>query len=224
MDKEVVEQRQYVRPLTDVGYEDIASVGGKSASLGEMLRGLSSAGVRVPSGFSTTVSAYQYFVKGNRLDKKIASLLWQYQTKQLTLRQAGKGIRESILEKSLPGKIKEAIGNAYRELCAQYGVTQMSVAVRSSATSEDQPGASFAGMLDTHLNVQGERDLLSACRRCFASLFTDRAIRYREKMGMDALGSSICVAVQRMIRSDKAGVMFSIAKETGLPAMVMWRA
>ncbi len=221
MDENVVEQNEYVRSLMSVGYEDISSVGGKSASLGEMLRGLSGAGVRVPDGFSTTVAAYRCFIEENGLDEKIASLLRQYQAKQLTLRQAGKNIRESILEKRLPEKVRETIENAYRKLCAQYDVNPLPVAVRSSATSEDQPGAGFAGMLDTHLNVQGETDLVSACHRCFASLFTDRAIRYREKMGMNALGASLCVAVQRMVNSDKAGVMFSIDKETGFPDMVM---
>ena len=117
-----------------------------------------------------------------------------------------------------------AIRIAYRHLCAHYEEDSLPVAVRSSATSEDQPGASFAGMLDTHLNIQGEENLLWACGRCLASLFTDRAIRYRERMGIDDLGSSLCVAVQRMVRSEKAGVMFSIDKETGFPDMVMMTA
>lgn len=221
MDKNGSEQSQYVLSLTDVGYEDTALVGGKSASLGEMLRGLSGAGVRVPDGFSTTVAAYRCFMRENGLNEKIAFLLRQYRTKQLTLRQTGNGIRESILAKNLPETVAEAIGNAYGKLCAQYDVDPLPVAVRSSATSEDQPGASFAGMLDTHLNIQGEADLLWACRRCLASLFTDRAIRYRERMGMDDMDSSLCVVVQRMVRSEKAGVMFSIDKETGFPDMVM---
>ena len=224
MDHNVSEQSRYVRSLMDVGYGDTALVGGKSASLGEMLAGLSSAGVRVPDGFSTTVAAYRCFIKENGLDEKISFLMGQYRTKQLTLKQAGKGIRESILEKRLPERVRKAISDAYRKLCAQYGVDSLSVAVRSSATSEDQPGASFAGMLDTDLNVRGETDLLLSCHGCFASLFTDRAIRYREKMGMDALGASLCVAVQRMVRSDKAGIMFSIDKETGFPDMVMMTA
>lgn len=221
MDKNGSEQSQYVLSLTDIGYEDTALVGGKSASLGEMLRGLSGAGVRVPDGFSTTVAAYRCFMRENGLNEKIAFLLRQYRTKQLTLRQTGNGIREAILAKKLPETVAEAIGDAYGKLCAQCDVDPLPVAVRSSATSEDQPGASFAGMLNTHLNIQGEADLLWACRRCLASLFTDRAIRYRERMGMNDMDSSLCVVVQRMVRSEKAGVMFSIDKETGFPDMVM---
>jgi len=214
----------YVQRLKDVGYDDIGHVGGKSASLGEMLRGLSSAGVRVPDGFSTTVDAYRCFIKENDLEERIGSILRQYQGKQLKLRQAGKGIRDLILKNAFPEEVATAIRSAYRHLCAQYEEDSLAVAVRSSATSEDQPGASFAGMLDTHLNIQGEENLLWACRRCLASLFTDRAIRYRERMGIDDLGSSLCVAVQRMVRSEKAGVMFSIDKETGFPDMVMMTA
>ena len=221
MDKNSFERNPYVRPLKDVGYDDIGQVGGKSASLGEMLSGLSSAGVRVPEGFSTTVDAFRCFIKENALEERIVSILRQYQEKQLQLRQAGKGIRDLILKSVFPEKVATAIRSAYRHLCTQYETDSLAVAVRSSATSEDQPGASFAGMLDTHLNIQGEADLLLACRRCLASLFTDRAIRYRERMGMDDIDSSLCVAVQRMVRSEKAGVMFSIDKEMGFPDMVM---
>ncbi|MBW2709866.1 MAG: phosphoenolpyruvate synthase [Deltaproteobacteria bacterium] len=224
MDKNSFKRNPYVRRLKDVGYDDIGQVGGKSASLGEMLSGLSSSGVRVPDGFSTTVDAYGCFIKENDLEESIDAILRQYRGKQLKLRQAGKGIRDLMLKSVFPEKVAAAIRSAFQHLSAQYGADSLAVAVRSSATSEDQPGASFAGMLDTYLNVQGETDLLSACRRCFASLFTDRAIRYRERMGIDDMNSSLCVAVQRMIRSEKAGVMFSIDKETGFPDMVMMTA
>ena len=224
MSKNSFEPNPFVKRLKDVGYDDIGQVGGKSASLGEMLRGLSSAGVRVPDGFSTTVDAYHCFIKENNLEERIGSILRQYRGRQLKLRQAGKGVRDLIFKSGFPEKVATAIRSAYRHLCAQYEEDSLAVAVRSSATSEDQPGASFAGMLDTYLNIQGETDLLLACRRCLASLFTDRAIRYRERMGMDNIGSSLCVAVQRMVRSEKAGVMFSIDKETGFPDMVMMTA
>jgi len=224
MDQYSFEPNPYVRSLKDVGYDDIDQVGGKSASLGEMLKGLSDAGVRVPHGFSTTVDAYRCFVFENHLEEKIASTLQEYQAKKLELAQAGKSIRALVLKSVFPEEVSSAIKNAYRDLCAPYGNDSVAVAVRSSATSEDQPGASFAGMLDTYLNIQGEEDLLWACRRCLSSLFTDRAIRYREKMDMDDLGASLCVAVQRMVRSEKAGVMFSIDKETGFPDMVMMTA
>ena len=221
MKKNSFEENPYVRRLKDVGYDDIGQVGGKGASLGEMLSGLASAGVQVPDGFSTTVDAYRCFIKENDLEERIVSILRQYQGKQLKLREAGKGIRDLVLKSIFPEKVEAAIKSAYRHLSAQYGEDSHAVAVRSSATSEDRPGASFAGMLDTHLNIQGEKNLLWACRRCMASLFTDRAIRYRERMGLNDMGSSLCVVVQRMVRSKKAGVMFSIEKETGFPDMVM---
>ena len=224
MGENSLEKNPYVRSLKDVGYDDIDQVGGKSASLGEMLRGLSDAGVRVPHGFSTTVDAYRCFISENHLEEKIASTLQEYRTKKLELGKAGKTVRNLVLKSDFPEEVSSAIKNAYRDLCARYGDDSLAVGVRSSATSEDQPGASFAGMLDTYLNIQGEEDLLWACRRCLSSLFTDRAIRYREKMDMDDLGSSLCVAVQRMVRSEKAGVMFSIDKETGFPDMVMMTA
>jgi len=224
MDKKNFKNNPYAQRLKDVGYDDIDQVGGKSASLGEMLKGLSSAGVRVPDGFSTTVEAYRRFMGEGGLEEKIVSILREYRTKRLELGQAGKNIRELILKRVFPETVSSAIREAYRDLCACYGDESLAVAVRSSATSEDQPGASFAGMLDTHLNIQGEADLLWACRLCISSLFTDRAIRYREKMGMDDLASSLCVAVQRMVRSEKAGVMFSIDKETGFPDMVTMTA
>jgi pyruvate, water dikinase len=224
MNENSFDQNSYVRCLKNVGYDDIDQVGGKSASLGEMLRGLADAGVRVPNGFSTTVYAYRCFISENHLEEKISSILQEYKTKKLKLAQAGKSIRDLINKSVFPEEVSLAIKNAYRDLCAGYGNHSLAVAVRSSATSEDQPGASFAGMLDTYLNIQGEENLLWACRRCLSSLFTDRAIRYREKMDIDDLGSSLCVAVQRMVRSEKAGVMFSIDKETGFPDMVMMTA
>ena len=224
MDKNSFEPNRYVRPFKDIGYDDIGQVGGKSASLGEMLGGLSSAGVRVPDGFSTTVDAYRCFLKENDLEEKIVSILREYRGKRLQLLMAGESIRDVILKSAFPQEVAAAIRNAYRDLCARYGEDAIAVAVRSSATSEDKPEASFAGMLDTYLNIQGEGELLRACRRCLASLFTDRAIRYRERMGMDDIGSAICVAVQRMVQSEKAGVMFSIDKETGFPDMIAMTA
>ena len=213
----------YVRFLHEVGRDDIFIVGGKNASLGEMIRGLSSSGIRVPGGFATTVDAYRYFLKNNSLTEKISSLLKGFQKGLTDLEHTGKAVRDLFSSARFPDDLSAAIRKAYADLCRSSGGTVQDVAVRSSATSEDQPEASFAGMLDSYLNIRGERELLEACRGCFASLFTDRAIGYREKMGYDHLDVSLCVGVQRMVRSDKAGagVMFSIDKDTGFPDLVV---
>ena len=221
MNKNITKPDIYIARLKDLNYGDSGRVGGKSASLGEMLSGLSSAGVRVPDGFSTTVPAYRAFMEENHLEEKINSVLAQYREKRLPLAQAGRTIRGLVLESPYPEEMANAIGGAYGDLCRQYGKDGLAVAVRSSATCEDRPEATFAGMLDTYLNIEGEEDLLNACRRCVASFFGDRAIRYREKMDVSDVGASLCVVVQRMIRSQKAGVMFSIDKETGFPDMIM---
>ncbi|MGN6273433.1 MAG: phosphoenolpyruvate synthase [Protaetiibacter sp.] len=203
----------------EVGMADVPLVGGKNASLGEVISALTSEGVRVPDGFATTADAYRAVVARNRLDARITAELDAYRGGRSTLRAAGEAIRESFLAAEIPLDLAEQIREAYRELERRSGVTGLAVAVRSSATAEDLPDASFAGQQETFLNVVGERQLLDACRRCFASLFTDRAISYRQLKGFDDLEVALSIGVQRMVRSDlgASGVMFSIDTESGFP-------
>ena len=223
MNRNDADKRKYVRMLDEVNNGDIALVGGKNASLGEMIQGLSDAGIHVPNGFATTIDAYNDFLKENDLVESNRSLIDLYKEGALDLDQAGNAIRKHFLSSSFPENVSMEIRQAYRHLCAMYEVDKLDVAVRSSATAEDLPEASFAGMLESYLNIKGEEELIEACRHCFASLFTDRAIQYREQMGLDHMGISLCVVVQKMVRSDKAGagVMFSVDKDTGFPDMVV---
>ncbi len=216
-------KQNFIKFLHEVGRDDVFIVGGKNASLGEMIRGLSSSGVQVPNGFATTVDAYRYFLEGSGLTEKMVSLFNSFQEGLINLEYTGKTVRNFFLTSDFPDDLADAIRKAYKNLCRLSGESALDVAVRSSATAEDQPEASFAGMLDSYLNVRGEKELLEACRRCFSSLFTDRAIIYREEMGLDHMDVALCVGIQRMVRSDKggAGVMFSIDKDTGFPDMVV---
>ena len=206
-----------------IGLADTSIVGGKNASLGEMVRTLAGAGVRVPDGFATTASAFREFVDANDLRPAIAARLDDYRRGTATLRQTGKSIRSLFRRSSFPEATAEAIRSAYRTLCAKTGEPALAVAVRSSATAEDLPEASFAGQQESFLNVAGESALLDACRRCYASLFTDRAISYRDAKGFDHLAIALSVGVQRMVRSDLAGsgVMFSIDPDTGFPDAIV---
>ena len=206
-----------------LGIADVPIVGGKNASLGEMVRELAGAGVRVPQGFATTAAAFRKFLEGNRLTDRIRSELGRYHGGKATLAEAGAAIRALFLESEFPAETAEEIRAAYRELCARVGRPNLDVAVRSSATAEDLPDASFAGQQETLLNIRGERALLDACRRCFASLFTDRAISYREAKGFDHMQVALSVGVQQMVRSDRAGsgVMFTIDTETGFPNAIV---
>ena len=162
-----------------VGLSDVPRVGGKNASLGEMIRNLSDKGIHVPQGFATTADAYWRFVADNGLREVIASALDDLASGRATLSEAGETIRRAFLRGQWSSEAAEAIKSAYAELCKRSGQQQVEVAVRSSATAEDLPGASFAGQHETFLNIRGEAALLDACRRCFASLFRDRAISYR---------------------------------------------
>jgi pyruvate,water dikinase len=205
--------------FTEVGVEDVPRVGGKNASLGELIAELTSEGVRVPDGFATTADAYRAFVAHNGLAARIDAELGAYRAGTVTLQVAGEAIREAFVAAEFPTDLWDDIRASYRELARRSGVAHPAVAVRSSATAEDLPDASFAGQQETFLNVVGERQLLDASRRCYASLFTDRAITYRELKGFDDLSVALSIGVQRMVRSDlgASGVMFSIDTESGFP-------
>ena len=215
-----------VVPFAAVGIGAIAEVGGKNASRGEMIRELAGQGVRVPGGFATTAAAYSHLLRSNDLRTPLQDLLQNLDADDLgALQAAGKAARNLLLNTTLPADLSEAILAAYRELATPDGVLP-AVAVRSSATAEDLPDASFAGQQETFLNIQGEAALLQACRRCYASLFTDRAISYRQLNGFDHLEVALSIGVQRMVRSDLAcaGVMFSIDTETGFRDAVLLTA
>lgn len=216
----------YIYTLEHVGMEDIARVGGKNASSGEMLRNLASEGVRVPRGFAVSTQAYRDLLAANALAKPIAEALSAYRDARVKLTETGANIRALIGGAPLPQALSSAICDGYRALAAAAGVVAPAVAVRSSATAEDLPEASFAGQQESLLNVVGEEQLLSACRRCYASLFTDRAIAYRQAKGIEDLSVSLSIGVQQMVRSDigASGVMFSVDPESCFPGSVVINA
>jgi pyruvate,water dikinase len=207
----------------EVGRGDVAKVGGKNASLGEMVRTLSAEGVRVPPGFATTADAYWRFVDENALRSRVSDHLAALAAGRISLAEAGLAIRTAFLHGEWPSDTATAIVTAYQELCRRTGRNEIDVAVRSSATAEDLPEASFAGQQETFLNIRGEKALLDACRRCYASLFTDRAIAYRQAQHFDHMKVALSIGVQQMIRSDigGSGVMFSIDTETGFDKVVI---
>ena len=209
-----------------LGKDDVPRVGGKNASLGEMVGHLASQGIRVPPGFATTADAYWQFVAANQLKETITALLDDLAAGKASLSEVGQTIRRAFLRGEWPEVTAKAIRSAYAELCRRVGKPGVDVAVRSSATAEDLPDASFAGQQETFLNIRGDPALLDASRRCYASLFTDRAISYRQAKGFDHMKVALSVGVQRMVRSDlgSAGVMFSIDTETGFDKVVLINA
>ncbi|MFO0852276.1 MAG: phosphoenolpyruvate synthase [Gemmataceae bacterium] len=214
---------RFIRWFRDIGLTDVGLVGGKNASLGELYRELTPAGIRVPDGFAVTAEAYRHFVRAAGLDADIRAALQGLDTRDLAaLADRGRRIREAILSRPLPDDLRQQIVAAYADLCREYG-PDTDTAVRSSATAEDLPTASFAGQQESYLNVRGERELLDACRRCIASLFTDRAISYRVDRGFDHLSVALSVGVQKMVRSDlgAAGVLFTLDTETGFPDVIL---
>ena len=216
--------RCYIRWFEDIGADDVASVGGKNASLGEMVRNLGRYDIKVPPGFAITADGYRHFLSANNLEAVIASRLAELDGKA-SVAEVGSALRAAVLKAEWPEDLSAAICQAYRDLSQRSGLDEADVAVRSSATAEDLPDASFAGQQETFLNVRGET-LLDACRRCFASLFTDRAISYREAKGFDHLKVALSIGVQQMVRSDLAGagVVFSIDTETGFDRVVLINA
>lgn len=215
-----------VRWFDQVDMNDVAIVGGKNASLGELVKQAKSLGVPVPNGFATTAEAYRMFLHQSGLDEKIAQILSGMNSGDVaSLQHHGQIVRHMILETPLPDSLSHAIVDAYHHLCKERGVIA-DVAVRSSATAEDLPDASFAGQQETYLNVRGQASVLDAVLRCFASLYTDRAISYRARHGYDSTQIALSVGVQLMVRSDLAtsGVMFSLDTESGFRDVVLINA
>ena len=204
--------------FNEIGISDIGKVGGKNASLGEMYCQLNPIGINIPNGFALTAQGYRMFRVANNLEKILEDLLLSLDTKEYSnLSSIGEKARKLILLASIPEEINSEIRAAYQELCKQCDINNLDVAVRSSATSEDLPSASFAGRMESFLNIRGEKQLLDAVHRCYASLFTDRAIKYRHDMGFTGMDIAISVGVQQMVRSDKAssGVAFTIDPDSG---------
>jgi len=217
-------ENKFILGLHEAGIRDIERVGGKNASLGEMIQHLSRLGIRIPSGFIITVDAYKDFISYNQLADKISSLISEINYESIeSLRRAGLQVRNIIRNTKFPPELSNMIIKAYFQLSAEYGQDITDVAVRSSATAEDLPDASFAGQQETYLNVRGPAAIMDAFRNCFASLFTDRAISYRQNFGFDHFAIGISVCIQKMVRSDlgSSGVAFSLDTESGFKDAVV---
>ena len=217
----------YIADLHKVGLSDIEEVGGKNASLGEMLQNLTQLGIQIPGGFVITVAAYREFIRFNNLDDEIHSIINAIVLDDIeSLRRGGLQARQLLKNARFPKELSEAIINKYYELSKQYDQDITDVAVRSSATAEDLPDASFAGQQETYLNVRGPASLMNAVRNCFASIFTDRAISYRQSFGYDHFSIGLSVCVQKMVRSDlgASGVAFSLDTESGFKDVVVINA
>ncbi|MCS3628192.1 pyruvate,water dikinase [Salinibacter ruber] len=207
----------FVRRFDTLTNNDVPLVGGKNASLGEMIGALKDEGIRVPDGFATTADAYWHYLDANELEAEIWAQLAALSAGEQSLAETGAAIRERIRGGTVPNEMANAIRAAYHTLSAGYDADAIDVAARSSATAEDLPEASFAGQQESFLNVRGDKAVLDACTKCFASLFTDRAITYREEQGFDHMEVALSVGLQKMVRADKAGVMFTIDTESGFP-------
>jgi len=213
---------KYIRLFSSIGIEDVPQVGGKNASLGEMFQALALSGVKVPNGFATTAEAYWHFIDQNNLRDKIFNLLDNLDIEDISaLKQAGALIRQWIMHATMPADLISEISQAYQQFELEYG-EQIDVAVRSSATAEDLPNASFAGQQETYLNIRGIDSLLLTCKRVLASLFTDRAIAYRVHQGFSHHDVALSIGIQKMVRADigSSGVMFTIDTESGFRDVV----
>lgn len=209
--------KTFILWFDQLGIEDVGFVGGKNASLGEMYRNLTPKGIKVPNGFAITAYAYRYLLEKSGIEQRIRDILSDLDTKDMdNLMTRGQKVRTTILNAEFPEELKTAIKDAYIHMCKQYG-ENCDVAVRSSATAEDLPDASFAGQQETYLNIVGPEMLIEASKKCFASLFTNRAISYRQDKNFDHFSIALSIGVQKMVRSDLAssGVMFSIDTESG---------
>jgi len=213
-----MEDYKYILFFNQFGLNTIDQVGGKNASLGEIYNQLKPIGVNIPNGFAVTAAGYRLFRKKNNLENSLDEILNQLDTKQYSnLSEVGEKARNFILSGTIPNEVRAEISAAYQSLSKQSDIYNLDVAVRSSATAEDLPTASFAGQMQSFLNISGENQLLDAVHRCYVSLFTDRAIKYRHDMGFTKLDIAISVGIQQMVRSDKAasGVAFTIDPDTG---------
>ena len=222
-----MQEKKYTVNLNEVGLSDINIVGGKNASLGEMIQNLTSLGIKIPGGFALTVDAYAEFISYNKLDAQIKVIVGEMDLNNLeSLRRTGLKVRQLILNGKFPADLESEIIENYLSLSNGYDQEMTDVAVRSSATAEDLPDASFAGQQETYLNVRGPESLLSSVRNCFASLFTDRAISYRQSFGYDHFQIGLSVCIQKMVRSDlgASGVAFSIDTESGFKDVVVINA
>lgn len=210
----------FILQFKDISIQDVPRVGGKNAALGEMYRGLTPLGINIPNGFAITASAYRYFLEKAGLKEKIKTVLADLNTRNIkNLQSKGRTIRKLIIDAKFPQDLTNAIEQAYKAL----GTGNEDVAVRSSATAEDLPGASFAGQQETYLHISGTKNILLATKKCIASLFTDRAISYRTDKGFSHFDAALSVGIQKMVRSDLAssGVMFTIDTETGFDKVVV---
>jgi pyruvate, water dikinase len=218
--------KNFILWFNEIGIEDIPMVGGKNASLGEMYRNLHDHGINIPNGFAITAYAYRYFLRYAGIEEEVKKTLKDLNTRDLgNLMRKGREVRDVIRHADFPPDLTQAIYLSYEKLAEEFGqkgLDNLDVAIRSSATAEDLPDASFAGQQDTYLNVRGRMSVLDACKRCFASLFTNRAISYRHDKGFGQLDVSLSIAVQKMVRSDSAysGVLFTIDTETGCKDVV----
>lgn len=216
--------RKFILWFDEIGIEDVPLVGGKNASLGEMIRELKSKGVNVPNGFAVTAYAYKHLIKKAGIEPQIREILADLDTHDMrNLKERGEKIRKLIREAKFPEELENAIRDAYEQMHTKLGYEKNpDVAVRSSATAEDIPSASFAGQQETYLNIRGSEAVIQACKKCFASLFTDRAISYREDKGFSHLNVYLSIGIQKMVRSDSAsaGVVFSIDTESGFKDVV----
>ena len=218
-----VQKRKYIRWIEDLSIKDRPVVGGKNATLGDMKRKLKTEGIATPKGFATTSGAYWEVLRTNGMISKVSSLMNELKNGKAPLENIGASIRSLFLHAQLPEQLEKEITDTYKDLCLMTGKEDLEVAVRSSATAEDLPIASFAGMLESFLNVSGEERLIETCRHCYASLFTDRAISYGSRMGFDHMNIGLSIGIHQMVRSDLAGagVMFSIEKRSKFSNLVV---
>ena len=215
---------RYIRFFNSLNIDDIAIVGGKNASLGEMYKNLTPKGINIPNGFATTSEAYWLLLQENNIKKSIGKILFDLDISDTSnLQSRGLAVRKLILNSKLPTALEDEILEAYKILSQEYNKRAVDVAVRSSGTAEDLPEASFAGQQETFLNVNTPETLLLSVKKCFASLFTDRAISYRESRGFNHFKVALSIGVQKMVRSDKSssGIMFTIDTESGSKNLIL---
>lgn len=216
-------QNDYIVPLERINLHDIGRVGGKNASLGEMIQKLGKAGIKVPTGFAITARAYWDYLDANDLKPTLTNILEKLDVKDFSnLHEVGSELKKRMMAAHFPPAMEADIRQAYQQLCQEVGM-EVDVAVRSSATAEDLPGASFAGQQESFLNIAGEQMLLMSCQRCFASLFTERVIKYRVDNGFQHMGVALSIGVQQMVRSDVgcSGVAFTLEPETGFHDVIV---